>query len=343
VKKHVPYWIIILFFASFCSVIVWYNIAKPRVLVLHSYDANYPWSRDVTVGINRVLSKKTYAIRWYYMDAKRHPGKESKESAGKGARALIDNWRPDVIIAVDDDAQEYVAKKYADRKDIKIVFAGLNGGHDLYGYDKATNVTGILERKWYPAMKHAILTIHQSDGKRAPVRVMNISDNSESVQKDEIFLKAFDWSPVVLMESRLVKTMDEWKLAVKDANAKADFIITDNYRKLLLDAGKKVLMKPGDVIKWTMANTTIPIIGTNGFIVEDGGMLAIATSPFEQGEVAAGMAVQIIDKKVAPKDIPVVSTKQFVVYMNKKKLNERGITMPGIYEAFARATNNYFE
>lgn len=342
-KKSVPHWIIFVFCAFFGGVIVWYNVEKPRVLVLHSYDANYPWCRDVTTGINRVLAKKTYSVRWYYMDAKRHPGKESKENAGKGARALIDSWRPDVVIAVDDDAQEYAAKYYVNRKDIRIVFSALNGGHDIYGYHKATNVTGILERKWYPAVKDAMLTIYPNGCKSGPVRVMNIGDTSESVQKDEKFLKAFGWSPVILVESRLVNTMGEWKKAVKDANAKADFIITDNYRKLLKEEGERALTKPGDVIHWTMKNTTIPLIGTNGFIVEDGGMLAIATSPFEQGEVAAKMAVQIVDQHVAPKDIPVVSTKQFVVYMNKKKLSERGIGLPGIYEAFARATNNYFE
>jgi ABC-type uncharacterized transport system substrate-binding protein len=41
----------------------------------------------------------------------------------------------------------------------------------------------------------------------------------------------------------------------------------------------------------------LPIIGVNGFTVEDGAKFAVATSPFEQGEIAAKMAVQILSGK----------------------------------------------
>jgi len=53
---------------------------------------------------------------------------------------------PDVLIAVDDNAQKYAAKYFVNHPRIKIVFSGINGSVQPYGYDTANNVTGILER-----------------------------------------------------------------------------------------------------------------------------------------------------------------------------------------------------
>jgi hypothetical protein len=91
----------------------WYNMSKPRILVLHSYDKDYAWTRDVNVGLMRGFKTRfLYQVNWYYMDTKRHPSPEFKKSAGIAARNVIKSTQPDVVIAVDDDAQEYAAKYF---------------------------------------------------------------------------------------------------------------------------------------------------------------------------------------------------------------------------------------
>ena len=126
--------------------IVVINLKKPRILILHSYDLDYSWVRDINDGINRVLSDKAYSIKWHYMDTKRHPSNEFKEKAGNTARVMIDSWNPDLILAIDDNAQKYVAQKYNNHDKMKIVFTGVNAELNAYGYDQAKNVTGVLER-----------------------------------------------------------------------------------------------------------------------------------------------------------------------------------------------------
>ena len=96
-------------------------------------------------------------------------------------------------------------------------------------------------------------------------------------------------------------------------------------------------------IEWTEANSSIPLIGTASFFVEDGGMFAIGPSGFEQGEVAAKMAIRILDDEVVPSDIPVAMPQQFIVYMRRSTMVKRGIALPRMYESFARATGNYVE
>jgi len=324
---------------------VWVNASKPRVLILHSYDTEYIWTRDINVGLNRVLQNKPYTFRWHYMDTKRNPDEPFKQRAGILARRIIDDWKPSLIIAVDDDAHRYAVKLYANHPTIKIVFAGINGEIAPYGYDKATNVTGILERKQWSAVKSLLdEAVRPRVPADRPVRIAYVGDTSGSVKEDTHFLEAFDWKPFVLHRSRLVKTFDEWKTEVRKADQEADVLITTNYRRIQVsEADAKRFVAPEEIVKWTEDNTKkIPVIGTNGFYVEDGGMLALATSPFEQGRVAAEMTIKILDQKLEPKSIPIQSTQQFISYMRAERLAQNNFRVPQVYESFSRAMNNYF-
>ena len=146
--------IIIIFFIATLIMIISFNHYKPRLLILQSYSNNYSWTQDVDAGIKRILDNKiNYAMRWFYMNFDQHHENKYREMITKNARNLIDNWQPHVILAVDDESQEYVTKHYVDNSQIQIVFAGVN--HDLtnYGYSQASNVTGIIKRKELNAIK----------------------------------------------------------------------------------------------------------------------------------------------------------------------------------------------
>ncbi len=333
------------FIVGALAAFVWINVSKPRVLILHSYDTEYIWTRDINVGLNRVLQSKLYTFRWHYMDTKRNPDEAFKQRAGTLARRIIDDWSPSLIIAVDDDAHRYAVKLYANHPTIKIVFAGINGDIAPYGYDKARNVTGILERKQWRAVKSLLdEAVKPRVPADRPLRIAYVGDTSGSVKEDTHFLETFDWKPFVLHSSRLVKTFDEWKAEVRKANQEADVLITTNYRRIQVsEADAKRFVPPEEIVKWTEDNTSkIPVIGTNGFYVEDGGMIALATSPFEQGRVAAEMAIKILDQKLEPKSIPIQSTQQFISYMRADRLAQNNFRVPQVYESFSRAMNNYY-
>lgn len=85
-------------------------------------------------------------------------------------------------------------------------------------------------------------------------------------------------------------------------------------------------MNPKDVLKWTTPRLKIPDIGCWGFFVEDGGMMSVAVSPYEQGEEAAKMAVRIIEEHIPPYKIDVKINNLYVVYMRGKSLKEKNIT-----------------
>jgi hypothetical protein len=325
--------------------LTWFKVTQPRILVLHSYDSQYEWTRDIDSGLKRVLDTKLrYRVQWHYMDLKNHPDAEFRRRQALLARHAIESWNPTLIIAVDDDAQKYVVMQLANKPGVSIVFAGINGEIEPYGYHKARNVTGILERKSLAELRQAMLAMRTSDdGKPLGRRIAHIGDRSASVRDDEKQLSAFNWSPISLMSSKLAGNFDEWKAAVEEAGAKADLIMISNYRALFRHGQSGPAVPPEEVMKWTIANSKVPMIGMAGFFVEDGGMFAVGVSGFEQGDVTARMAIRILDQDITPQDIPVVTPRQFIVYMRKSRMAERGVSLPRLYESFARATNNYFD
>lgn len=322
-----------------------FNFNRPRVLILHSYALDYGWVREVNEGLNRVLEGRAdFSIHWQYMNTKNHPSLSYKQKAGILARRMIQRLKPRVIIAIDDDAQDFVAKYYVDYPNVSLVFCGVNGEPQDYGYKGAQNVTGILERLPLSAIRDTIpYLVPKSGPGEQIIRVVNLGDKSGTVKRDEDYILSFDWKPLYLMDSVLVSNFKRWKEEVQSLQNRADCIIITNYRQLQRDqSGTGGFVPPKEVMTWTVENSQIPIIGLNGFIVEEGGEIAIAASPYEQGEVAAKMALKILGG-TSPKEIPTQRTENFLVYIRDELYKKRKEPLPVIYKAFAQAIGKYFE
>lgn len=322
-------------------------LQRPRVLILHSYDLNYAWTKQVNEGIHRVIDEKQYDVRWYYLDTRRHTSTDFYETAGAGARRIIQDWRPNVLIAVDDNAQEYVARHFINDGTVNIIFSGMNGELSDYGYENANNVTGVLERKPLEATRQALQLIQFPREDKSitsnTVRLLHITDNTSTGLANRVDILGAAWDPVILVDSIVVKTFAEWQAAVLASAEQADLLLITNYGGLLEAADEPdSLVNKKEVIDWTEAHSPIPGISTSSAYVSDGGMLAFGVSPYEQGEVAARMAVQLIDEHVPAKEIPVVEGQQIIVHLNQSSLTAYGIVLPDIFEAFARATGNYY-
>ncbi len=355
-KKGSNRFLIALFLLSLGVFLIVTNLNKPRILILHSYYTDYSWVRDINEGLDRIFKKYSYNIRYHYMDTKRHTDNNFKMKAGQTAIKMIEQWKPDVILSIDDNAQQMsfkekegepkipplpVTKRFLNNPKFKIVFTGVNASARKYGYDKGTNVTGILERIPFQSFKEIFLKI-LPEGRR---RIVHISDNSTTSDALLEELKNIDWSPLELPKDTnhiLCNTFDDWKKAIREAPEKGNILLVTHYHTIKKKKGDKKNMKPSDVIKWTKENSKLPQIGCWGFFVEDGGMMAVAVSPYEQGEEAAKMVVNMIEKGTPPSKIPIITSKLYLMYVNAPQLNSYHITLPELYEAFARATNTYF-
>ncbi|RWX44594.1 ABC-type uncharacterized transport system, substrate-binding protein [Candidatus Electrothrix aarhusensis] len=333
--------IIALLTACFVTILIIFlvitNLSKPRIFVLHSYSLNFSWVKDINVGIERILKHKPYSIRWHYMDTKRNPSIEYKEKAGKIAVNAIKQWNPNIIIAVDDNAQKFVAAHFKNKKSISIVFTGVNASIKAYGYETAKNVTGVLERIPFEEFREIFVQILPKNKRR----IVHISDASVTSKLIHDELTSVKWSPLNLVESFQCETFEDWKEVIRKSHKLGDILLVTHYHTLLDKNGKTV--NPQDVLKWTTPRLKIPAIGCWGFFVEDGGMMSIAVSPYEQGEEAAKMTVRIIEENISPDKIGIKINNLYVVYVRGSSIKERGIKLPKMLRAFAKATNTYYE
>lgn len=322
---------------------------KSRILVVHSYHTDYPWVVQINEGIHRVLQGQQHiSLRYHYMDLKNHTDEDYKRTAASAVHRTIRKWKPDVLIISDDLGQQLVGRRYLNDPSMGIVFCGVNGEIDVYGYDGARNVTGILERKPLAAIRETLLMMARARGFQAGgkgehrPRVVFVCDSSDSVTAELASLNAFHWAPLEWLPPVRAKNFAQWKQAVQLANGYADMILVSDYREFHLPSGEKEKVFPSEVMRWTERHSLNPVLGMSLVNVTDGGMMSVFTSGYEQGEVAGGMALAIAWGD-SPGDLEVRQTRQFLISVRKSAMESRNLPIPTIYESFARATENYYE
>ena len=84
---------------------------------------------------------------------------------------------------------------------INIVFTGVNVEPEAYGYDTATNVSGLLERIPFNSIKEAFLQILPEDRRR----IVHYSDSSPTSDAVHLEMDGFDWLPIQLIEHNNLK------------------------------------------------------------------------------------------------------------------------------------------
>ena len=84
---------------------------RPVVLVIHSYAADYSWTRDMHAGIVSILDAPDVRARWRveYMDAKHHDSPEYQARLLELFREKYGRDRFDGVILTDDHALDFVA------------------------------------------------------------------------------------------------------------------------------------------------------------------------------------------------------------------------------------------
>ncbi len=331
-----------LFFLVTGSLVVWENYHKPRLLILHSYDNDYVWTKEVNEGMQRVLGPSYWlTVRYHYMRTKKFTSADELRRAAIAARRAVDQFHPDVLLAVDDYAQKLVGAHYVNDPRLKIVFAGVNGDIKTYGYDHAANVTGILEGKQYEAVQE-LVTILRGEGQR-PARLAYLSDRALSSDADVAGAAGFNWAPLDYLGAVQVADFAGWQREIAKLSGRIDYLLVSGYRKLPYGPGRHDFVPPAAVMAWTNAHLGVPAIGLNVFNSQDGAMISVGVSPYEQGEVAAGMALALLRGTKKVSELPVREARQYVISMSASALARYRIKVPRIFEAFARATDNYYQ
>ena len=120
--------------------------ASFKILHVKGYHSPWRWTDGQLEGFREGLGDVPVELRVFQMDTKRNSSPAAIERAGREARALVDEWKPDLLYTTDDDAQAYVARHYVNR-DMPVVFSGVNEDPAVYGFVGSRNVTGVVEQQ----------------------------------------------------------------------------------------------------------------------------------------------------------------------------------------------------
>ena len=281
--------------------------AGKKILYIDSYHEGYEWSDGLTLGIEKVLADSGAELRIIRMDTKRNSGEEWKLSEGARARDVINTYKPDVVIASDDNAFKYVIQAYYRDAELPVVFAGLNWDASGYGAPYK-NTTGMIE----VSLTTQIIDHLKPFAKGS--RLGYLSADTETERKNLMYYeKLFG---LTFEKSYFVKDMGGWKKAFLALQKESDLIIFEN------SAG---ISGWDDAIAEDFAKTHIkvPVGTTNPWTMKES-VLGITKIPNEQGEWAGMTALRILDG-ATPDSIPLVKNEKGALIVNLTLAEKLGI------------------
>ena len=324
-------------FASLLGLLVLHNLSKPRIMVIHSYEPTMDIVKDFDNGTKKVLENEfDLLIQTYYMNMLNKNTIKQKINAGIEARASIDRFKPEILVAVGDEAQEFSAKFYLGKKNIRIIFAGVKGDFKKLGYIPGQNVGGIIE---VPQVQELNLLINSMFPGKKNIKLAHLGDTSTIVNLTEKTLIQHAWKNVKFQDSIMVDDSVSFKRAAVFFNKHYDVLLISSYKRLTDSFDTDDEIASDETMKWVTENTTIPIISTMGYAIEEGAGAAIVSSAYNQGVLAMRSALTML--KVSSY-FPNITSKVLSVFLNDDHIRERKIFIPSIYRSFAAGTQKLY-
>lgn len=299
-------------------------VAKGRVAFVNSYHKGYDWSDGVERGFLNALgisdstgddsySKGGLELRFFRMDAKQHPDASFQTAKAAEIHDQLLDWKPDVIVASDDDASKWLIAPYYKGRGVPVVFCGLNWDASVYGFP-ARNVTGMVE---VAPVRQLIdwLSAHAKGKRLGYLGADVLSETKELGYYREVLGIRF-------ADGSMVKTFAEWK---------------DAYRRLQKSSDMLILLSMVGVRDWSdsgarafiEAESRIPT-GTTTRGVHRFAMISFSRVPEEQG-LWSGDQVRQILAGVPVADIPMTTNVRSTIFANPKLLDRIGIRLPASF------------
>jgi ABC-type uncharacterized transport system substrate-binding protein len=300
--------VMLLYLLSPAYTIAGSKYAGKKVLYVDSYHAGYAWSDGIAGGIREIFMDTGIELRRIEMDTKRNTSEEFKKAAAVKVKGVIAEFKPDVVIASDDNAAKYLIMPYYKDVDLAIVFCGLNWDASAYGFPYR-NVTGMVEIALVPQILKQLKKYARGD------RIGFLGDDTLTSRKNLQYHR--DLLKIHYDYVYYVNNFAEWQRKYIELQDKVDLMILINYVGIPDWDKEKAQV-------FVENHTKIPA-GTNNTWTIPFSLLGIIKSPEEQGGWAARAALKILDG-TAPDKIPITHNKQGKLYYNLRIGKKLGIT-----------------
>lgn len=285
--------------------------AGKKCLFVSSYHRGYQHADDIEQGLRTVLKGKC-EVRQFDMDTKRQKSEPKKKEQALAVKAVIESWKPDIVITADDNAAKYLIKPYYKDHSLPFVFCGLNWTAAEYGFPYS-NATGMIEVAPIVPMLERARTIVPS-----MKRVFYVGADVLSEEKN---LKRFQRAATRLgfkLDYALAGTTDAWLKAYRRAQ---------DYDLVIVGARNGIKDWDHDRAVAGVLKTTRKLSVTNHGWMMPYTILGMTKVSREQGEWAAKTALKILDG-MSPTSIPIVPNSRRDIWINKEILKVTDVKFP---------------
>lgn len=269
-----------------------------KVVFVDSYHTGYEWSDGLESGLKDALADTGVELSIIHMDTKRNTDEAFGEEAALKAKAEIEAFAPDAIVACDDNAQVYLVVPYFKETDLPIVFCGVNWDASVYGYP-TSNITGMVE---VDSIKQLVdlLENYTEDRNIAYLTEDTTTERKVYETHNERFFSR-------QLKGVFVNSFEEFKSEYLKLQDEVDMIYIGNNASLTdwNDAEAKVFV---------LENTKIPSGSIYDWMAPYA-LIIVGKRPEEQGSWAAETTLSILDGTPIS-DIPVVENKESSLILN---------------------------
>ena len=282
-----------------------------RCLYVSSYHAGYEWNDGIERGLQSTLQDRC-EIRKFYMDGKRNLGEAFAKAKALEAKQLVETWKPDVIIAADDNVSKFLIMPYYKNAAIPVVFCGLNWTAEPYGYPYR-NATGMIEVGPIEPLLTEVLAMVKNPRRGVFLSADEMTQRKEFSMSRELYKRRG-----ITLTHASVRTLADWQAGFSAAQQDADFIVIGNHagikdwdealvRRYVYEHGRRFTVA---YLEWMAPYS----------------MLTMAKIADEQGEWSGKVAVMILNG-TPPSKIPVVANRRWNMFVNPRLLDKSGIRL----------------
>lgn len=289
-----------------------------RVLIVNSYRTDFPWVIGQNTGFKNFFDKeeiktdiRTFDMKTVFNDSDEWAMLQSEE-----ADFLIEEFKPDVIYATDDNAQKYVAQKYLD-SDILIVFSGVNAELKDYGYDNAENVVGMLERLPFVGGVRFLNTLIPLN------KIAVISDTaipSKNIVED-IMGEVSDL-PDIGVEVREFEYSEDYYDYILKFQDSLDALVIVNIRGFKDPGGS--LISLDDFTRWSLENSSLPELVLSRSVYLNS-FVRFELNSESEGFEAAKLAYRVLISGENPQEVGFHKSNMGIQGINLKRAEALGI------------------
>lgn len=323
-----------MFWVGLVTTLLFLQLKKPHILIIHPFDPNDANAKLVDQGVKKFLDEKhsPVDVQWHYLNLQSYRSPSSVGVVYSNLRKVLDQYDPDVVVAVDDQSNIAAANVIRAYPNVRLLYASLDATPDHYGYRKTSKISGIIEV--LPMQAVADLLQQTYGGKPLRIGLLGTSAYTSTAEIEQV--KQFPWYPHQLVRTQIVSTSSELRNCVREFNETVDVLLVIHYEGLG-NATKKAAENNEETIREIEQNFTGFPIGLQVSYVANGGSFAIGPSRPAYGYLAMKMGLDWLYMR-SGSDVPTPSkAAHYDVALREVPLKKRKLPIPSIYFEAARA------